>query len=117
MRVEQMEMVVFRPGGSANDLVNQSTVGGSAIDTGSDAALVARLAKAVKREMAEEQERAYTELEVNRHIDTSRIESRLQEMGDQAGALADRMQKLEENVISEQEHSLKLLDTILRKGA
>ena len=41
----------------------------------------------------------------------------MQEMGDQAGALADRMQKLEENVISEQEHSLKLLDTILRKGA
>ena len=48
---------------------------------------------------AEEQERAYTELEVNRHIDTSRVESRLQDMSDQASALTDRMQKLEENVI------------------
>ena len=118
MRIEQMEMVVFRPGGgAAADMTDRSTAGGGGVlEGGGDAGLAARVAKLVKREMAVEMERAYTELEVNRHIDTSRLESRLQDMGDQASALTERMQKLEENVISEQEHSLKLLDTILRKG-
>ena len=55
-----------------------------------------------------DQERSSDDLKSRIHLS--------QDMGDLTNALTDRMQKLEENVISEQEHSLKLLDTILRNG-
>ena len=122
----QMELVVFRPGADLGDAFHRTALessgvglfpGGGGSGAQGDAGLVARVAGLVKRDIAEEHERAYTELEVNRHIDTSRLESRMEEVGGKVAAFSERMEKLEENVISEQEHSLRLLDTILQRGA
>jgi hypothetical protein len=59
------------------------------------------LGQRLRQEIEEEQEAAVTAIEVNRHIDYSRLEDRCKE-------LADRVGVLERSVTSEQEASLQV---------
>ena len=114
LRIEQMEMAVYSPGSSFAVDGSKSTE---------------NLVQRVRRDLAEAQEvmynlvtldsnihydlifllqRAFTEFEVNQHIDATRFESRLQHT-------TERLDSLESAVMKEQENSVKLLEALLTR--
>ncbi|GMH96274.1 hypothetical protein TrVE_jg3702 [Triparma verrucosa] len=60
----------------------------------------------IKKDLSAQQEKSITSLEVNRHIDHSRIEGKL-------NGLVDRLGKLEQTVVAEQQNSVQVLEAIL----
>ncbi|GMH76823.1 hypothetical protein TL16_g07209 [Triparma laevis f. inornata] len=60
----------------------------------------------IKKDLHAQQEKSITSLEVNRHIDHSRIEGKL-------NGLVDRLGKLEQTVVAEQQNSVQVLEAIL----
>jgi Ran GTPase-activating protein (RanGAP) involved in mRNA processing and transport len=68
---------------------------------------ISGLGKKMRQELEQEQQAAVTAIEVNRHIDFSRLEDRFKEVN-------DRVAVLEKTVTEEQEHSLVALEAILK---
>ena len=70
----------------------------------------AQMREELKREVAKElhaqQEKSITSLEVNRHIDHSRLEGKINQV-------RDRLGKLEQTVVAEQQSSVQVLEAIL----
>ena len=64
------------------------------------------LKKEVAKELHAQQEKSITSLEVNRHIDHSRLEGKITQVGDRLG-------KLEQTVVAEQQNSVQVLEAIL----